>query len=117
MVRKNLEAHKIPYKIKRGDTVEVICGKNKGEKGKVLKVMRKEDRVIIEQVNYIYKHLRKSQNHPKGGRVQKESPIAYSNVMIICPHCNRRTRTNMVFENEGEKSEKRRSCKKCKGLF
>jgi len=109
--------NKSPLRIKRGDTVEVIRGKNKGKRGKVLKVNPKDARIIVEQVNYIFKHLRKSQEHPKGGRIEKEAPFAYSNVQIVCPHCNKRTRIGITFEKSAERVEKRRQCKQCGGVF
>ncbi len=119
MKRKHAKYKQMPYKIKRGDIVEVIRGKaqNKGQRGKVLKVLKNDARIVVERINYIYKHLRKSQEHPRGGRVEKEAPIAYSNVMLVCPHCNRRTRVNMVIEKVGDKDQKRRKCKKCGGVF
>ncbi len=117
MAKKSKVLQRMPYKIKRGDNVEVLTGKAKGSRGKVLKVLKGEGRVIVEQVNYIFKHLRKSQEHPKGGRIQMEAPLSISNVMLICPHCNRRSRVNMIYEKVGDKPEKRRSCKKCNGIF
>ncbi len=114
---KNTKENKNSFRIKRGDMVEVIRGKNKGKRGKVLKVDTKDARIIVEQVNYIFKHLRKSQEHPKGGRIEKEAPFAYSNVQIVCPHCNKRTRIGVSFEKSTERVEKRRQCKQCDGLF
>lgn len=100
-------------KIKRGDTVEVIRGdaKIKGQRGKVLRVIRKDNAVVIENVNYVYKHLRRSQEHPKGGRVEREAPIDISNVMLICPETNKKTRVGFTLVEEGGKKVKKRLCK------
>lgn len=70
-------------KIRKDDTVLVLTGDDRGKKGRVLRVMRDEDRVVVEGVNYIWKHLRKTQQNPQGGRLQKEAPIALSNVKVL----------------------------------
>lgn len=100
-------------KIKRGDTVEVIRGdaKIKGQRGKVLRVLPKKNAVVIENVNYVFKHLRRSQEHPRGGRVEKEAPIDISNVMLVCPETNKRTRVGYKFVEEAGKQVKKRVCK------
>ena len=67
--------------IKKGDTVKVISGDNKGKIGKVLQVLAKEERVIVEGVNIVSRHTRPSNAHPDGGIIKKEAPIAISNVM------------------------------------
>lgn len=66
--------------VKRGDTVLIIAGEDRGKTGRVLKVMPTENRVIVEGINFIWRHTRPSQTNPKGGRVQKEAPIHASNV-------------------------------------
>lgn len=106
-------------RIKRGDTVEVIRGdsRNKGRRGKVLSVDRRKNEVVIENVNYVKKHLRRSQEHPKGGRVEREAPLDMSNVMVVCPSCSRATRIGFVTVKEGEKDVKHRKCKKCEATF
>ena len=69
-------------KIRVGDTVQVIAGKDKGKQGEVLQVLRKENRVIVEGVNVVTKHVKPSQTDPEGGIVNKEAPIHVSNVAI-----------------------------------
>ena len=70
------------FHIKRGDVVEVTKGDDAGKTGKVLQVLTKQDRAVVEGLNQIKKHLRKSQDNPKGGIVQKEAPIAIANLKL-----------------------------------
>lgn len=101
------------FHIKKGDVVRVIAGKDAlaGKVGKVLRVFTTEERVIVEGVNYVYKHMRKSQDHPKGGRIEKEAPIHISNVMLVCPSCEKPTRVRI--NRNAETSGYERVCKKC----
>jgi large subunit ribosomal protein L24 len=69
-------------KIKKGDTVSVIAGDEKGKSGKVLLVMPESGRVLVEGVNFVKKHMQKTQDDPQGGIVEKEAPIAISNLKI-----------------------------------
>ena len=70
-------------KIKKGDTVKVIAGGNKGKTGTVMQVLRKEDRVLVESVNVVTKHVKPSPANPQGGIEKKEAPIHISNVMVV----------------------------------
>lgn len=81
----NTPTKKIKFKVKKGDYVEVISGNHRGEKGKILKVMPKKHKVIVEGVNYIFRHVKKSQKNPQGGRIQKEAPLHISNVKLYNP--------------------------------
>ncbi len=96
-------------KIKKKDIVVVITGKDKGKKGEVLKVLPKENRVIVSKVNIVKKHMRPTQTRP-GGIKEIESPIHISNVMLICPKCAQPTRVGFTFLPDGKKV---RVCKKC----
>jgi len=97
--------------IRKNDTVLVTTGKEKGKKGRVLSVITSEDKLIIERINIIKKHMKPSKKYTQGGIIEKESPIHRSNVMIVCPRCSKPSRVaNMTFE-DGKKS---RVCKKCK---
>ncbi|MHC4935069.1 MAG: 50S ribosomal protein L24 [Planctomycetota bacterium] len=69
--------------LKKGDTVQVISGEDKGKTGSVLVVDRENDRVTVQGVNLVYKHLRRSQKHPQGGRIQVEASVHISNVMLV----------------------------------
>ena len=96
--------------IKTNDTVEVITGDDKGQRGKVLSIDRGEGRLVVEGVNRVYKHVRRSQKNPQGGRLSKEMPIQISNVLLVCNRCNRGVRTGARLAKDGSKE---RYCKKC----
>lgn len=101
--------------IKKNDVVKVISGEYTGKTGKVLKVFPKENRVIVEGVNFIKRHLKKG--HPQaqqGGIVQKESPVQASNLMLLCTKCNKTTRVAM---QELADKKKVRVCKHCKEII
>ncbi|MFW6266090.1 MAG: 50S ribosomal protein L24 [Halanaerobiales bacterium] len=97
-------------RIKKGDQVEVIAGKDKGKRGEVLSVQPKEDRVIVEGINIVHRHQRPTQDMPQGGIIENEAPIHISNVMLVCPHCDERTRFSVDKIEDGSKV---RVCKKC----
>ena len=96
-------------KIKRDDLVLVIAGKDKGRRGKVLRVFPRRNRVMVENVNVVKRHQRPTQTI-QGGIIEKEAPIHLSNVMLICPKCGESTRVGFKFLQDGRKV---RSCKKC----
>ena len=95
-------------KIKKGDTVRVITGKDKGKEGKVLSVSQETSRIIVEGVNMVTKHM-KASGANQGGIVHQEAPIHVSNVMLVCPKCNAATRVG--FSRKDGKVT--RICKKC----
>ncbi|MGB9812674.1 MAG: 50S ribosomal protein L24 [Thermovenabulum sp.] len=96
--------------IKKGDTVVVISGKDKGKKGKVLRVFPKESRAIVEGVNMATKHKKPSPKFPQGGIIHQELPIYTSKLMIVCGKCGKATRVGHTFLEDGTKV---RVCKKC----
>jgi len=96
--------------IRANDTVEVISGDDKGLRGKVLRLDRGARRILVEGVNRVKKHVRKSQKNPQGGVLSKEAAIALSNVMLVCQACNTATRTGARFGPDGVKE---RFCKQC----
>ncbi|POZ92802.1 50S ribosomal protein L24 [Petrotoga halophila] len=98
------------YKIKRDDTVIVISGKDKGKKSKVLRVIPKDKKVIVDNVNVVKKHQRPTQKMREGGIIEQPSPIDISNVMLVCPNCDQKTRVGFKFLEDGSKV---RYCKKC----
>ena len=97
------------YHVKKNDLVMVTTGKDKGKTGKVLRINRKKDRLIVEKVNMVKKHVRPSQK-AKGGIMEKESSIHVSNVMIYCEKCTKPVRTGTKVLEDGKKV---RFCKKC----
>ena len=98
-------------KIKKGDTVQVIKGKDRGKKGKVLRISPDENRTIVEGLNLIKKHRRKTREDQQGGIVSIEAPINISNLMLLCKNCNRAVRVGFTLLKDGTKS---RFCKSCK---
>lgn len=97
-------------RIKKGDRVKVISGKDKGKEGKILRNIRDKGMVVVEGINMATKHVRPTQNNPQGGIVKQESPIYDSKVMLVCPSCGEPTRVNRAFLEDGQKV---RLCKKC----
>jgi large subunit ribosomal protein L24 len=102
-------------KIKKGDTVLVIAGDDKGKTGKVLKVFPNKSRVIVEGVNFIKRHTKQSRRAQKGGIVEKEGTVHVSNLMLSCPKCSTPSKvTYKTLETEGEKKTRRlRICRQC----
>ena len=92
------------------DMVEVIAGQDKFTRGKILKVLPKKRKVVVEGVNRIYKHVRRSQRNPKGGQLSKEMPVSISNVMLVCGSCGKPARMGSRYSDDGSKQ---RFCKKC----
>ncbi|MBN2211975.1 MAG: 50S ribosomal protein L24 [Sedimentisphaerales bacterium] len=91
-------------KIKKGDTVEVMAGDDKGRRGKVLRVDVVRQVVVVEGVNRLYKHVRPSRRNPQGGRLQVERPIHISNVQVVSPKTDRPTRVKFTQDAEGKKT-------------
>jgi large subunit ribosomal protein L24 len=100
--------------VRKGDDVVVICGKDKGKRGKVLFVDVKKGRVKVEKINLIKRHVRPSQKHPQGGIVEKEGTIHISNVMMWDPKAQRGTRTAIRFigDDKGKTRQKTRVSKR-----
>jgi len=88
-------------RVRQGDSVVVISGKEKGTRGRVLRVVPKEDRVVIEGVNIRTKHIKPNQANPQGGRVKREYPIHLSNVMLADPKTGEPTRVRMSILADG----------------
>jgi len=101
--------------VKKNDTVEVIAGDDSGKKGKVLNIMTKDMRVVVEGVNYIQKHVKRSEKNPQGGRMQKEAPVSSSNVLVICQNksCEKNGKGVRVKQKFLENGDKVRVCYKC----
>ncbi len=87
------------FKIKTGDEVIVIAGKDKGLKGKVLKVIKSKDRVLVEHVNMIKKHIKPSTENPQGGIEEREAPIHISNVALVDPKSGKATRVGYEIKD------------------
>ena len=98
-------------RIKKDDTVVVITGKDKGRSGKVLMVMPKEERVVVEGVNMVKRHTSPSMKHPQGGVIAKEAPMHVSNVALRDPKTGKATRVGFKFVGEGAQRRKVRVAK------
>ncbi|MEK7512772.1 MAG: 50S ribosomal protein L24 [Patescibacteria group bacterium] len=100
-------------RIKKGDTVKIIAGKDRGKTGKVQHIDRDGDRISVEGLNLFKKHVRPRRQGEKGEVVQVVRPMRISNVMLVCPSCVKPTRVGARFEND----RKVRVCKKCNATF
>lgn len=89
--------------VKKGDTVQVVAGVNKGATGKVMRVMPDKNRVLVEGVNLAHKHVRPTQRNPQGGRIRVERPIHISNVQPVSPKTSKATRVKFVTDAKGNK--------------
>jgi len=100
--------------IKKDDKVKIITGKDKGKIGKVLKVIRKKDRILIEHINIVKRHSKPSAKNRQGGILETESPIHWSNVMLMCNKCMTPIRIKMQRLDDGKKI---RICRKCNEII
>ena len=97
-------------KIKKGDRVIVLTGKDKGRSGQVLQVMPKDNRVLVAGINMVKRHTRPTQQLPQGGILEKEASVHISNLQVICGKCGKPTRIGHKVLANGQKM---RACKKC----
>ncbi len=88
--------------IKKGDTVVVITGENKGQKGRVLEIVRKTNRAIVEGVNLMKKHTKPNAENPQGGIIEQEAPVHISNLMLIDPKSGEPTRISRKLNDKGD---------------
>ncbi|MFN3689937.1 MAG: 50S ribosomal protein L24 [Fimbriimonadales bacterium] len=97
-------------KIRTGDTVEVIAGKDKGQRGRVIRVYPRENRVVVDGLNLVWKHKKPRMLNQKGDKIQMAAPLFACKVMLVCPHCDKKTRVGRV---RGQDGKLYRVCKKC----
>ncbi len=101
-------------RIKKGDKVKILSGKDKGKAGKVLQIFNKRNKISIEGANLLFKNMRPKKQGEKGQRIQFPAPISIGNVTLVCPKCNKTTRLGFkILENK----KKVRVCKKCKEII
>ena len=106
---------RVRMNLRKNDTVQVITGRDAGKQGKVLKVLREKNRVIVQGVGFTKKHTRPNpQRNIKGGIAEREAPIHASNVMIVCGECGKRTCIGSRTLADGNKV---RICRKCDGAL
>jgi len=96
--------------VRRGDTVAVISGRERGKRGKVLRVLGDKARVVIEKINMVKKHQRPTQKLRQGGIIEREGALALSNVLLVCSRCDKPSRTGIKELADGRKV---RVCKRC----
>jgi large subunit ribosomal protein L24 len=96
--------------LRKDDKVKVLAGKDKGKVGKVLKVLRKKERVLVENINTMKRHTRPSAQNRQGGIIESEAPIHWSNVQLMCNKCITPVRIKMQRLDDGKKV---RICRKC----
>ena len=101
-------------KIKKNDMVKIIAGKDKGKSGKVLKILSGGNRVIVQGMNFVKKHVKRRRQEDQGGIVEQEASLDISNISVICKRCSQPVRTSMDVLADGSKV---RYCKKCKEVL
>jgi large subunit ribosomal protein L24 len=99
-------------KIKKGDRVRVLSGKDRGKEGEVMRVMPAANKVIVDGVNVAKRHQRPTRTTMQGGIIDKDMPIHVSAVAVVCPSCHKPTRVGYRFDDGGAKV---RICRKCGG--
>ncbi len=107
-------------RIRKDDRVKVIAGKDRGAEGRVIRYIPDTDKVLVEGVNHVTKHVPLRANNrgqQEGGIIETEAFFSASNVQPICPSCSKPTRVGFVLESEGDRRSKVRSCRHCQGTF
>lgn len=94
----------------KDDIVQIRAGVNRGDRGRVVSVDREKEMVVVEGINVVHKHVRRTRRNPQGGRLTKSLPIPQARVQVVCPSCSQATRVGAKFEEDGSKH---RLCKKC----
>jgi large subunit ribosomal protein L24 len=96
--------------VRRGDTVAVIAGRERGKRGKVLRVLPEASRVVVEKINMMKKHQRPTQKLRQGGIIEREASLALSNVLLVCGRCDKPSRAGIKILGDGRKV---RVCRRC----
>ncbi len=104
----------LAIKVRRGDTVKVLRGRDRGKEGKIMAVIFKERRVIVEGLNMVSQHVKPRRSNEKGQRVRIAAPLQVSNVQVICPQCRKATRITIRRNEDGSRD---RVCKKCQAVI
>ena len=101
--------------VRKNDFVQVMTGDDSGKKGKILQVLPDKKRVLIEGVNYVQRHIRKSEKNPQGGRMQMEAPVSWSNVLVVCQNksCEKSGKGVRIRRKFLDNGDKIRVCCKC----
>lgn len=113
MARLQTKVKKVTLKVRTGDTVKILRGKDKGKVGKVLAALTTQRRILVEGINMVYKHIRPRRAGEKGQRVSVAAPVPVSNTQLVCPSCKRSTRVGI--DRSG--GMRKRVCKRCKATL
>jgi large subunit ribosomal protein L24 len=100
--------------VKKGDTVLVLTGKDKGKKGKILKAQPAKERVVVQGISMVTRHVKPRRQGEAGGRIEQESTIHVSNVKLVCPKCNKPTKAVHQLVEKNGKLVSVRACSECK---
>lgn len=100
--------------IKKNDTILIISGDEKNKRGRVLDVSPKKGKILVEKINIIKRHMKPSKKYTQGGIIEKEAPLHRSNMMLVCPKCDKATRIEYKILESGTKV---RVCKKCREVL
>ncbi|MCD6224486.1 MAG: 50S ribosomal protein L24 [Deltaproteobacteria bacterium] len=100
--------------LKKDDKVKIIAGKDRDKIGKIVKVIRKDSRVLVEKINIVKKHSKPSATNRQGGIIEQEAPLHWSNVMLVCNKCLKAVRIKMKLLEDGKKV---RVCRKCNEMI
>lgn len=109
MAQKTAQTTPTKARIKKGDTVVILAGKERGKQGKVLHVMPAQSKVVVEKLNLIKRHTKPGRSN-KGGIVEKEGALPLAKVMVVCPHCAKPARLGIAMLEGGRRL---RRCKRC----
>lgn len=101
-------------KVRKDDTVKVIAGKDKDKTGKVLKVLPRKGRALVENINIVFKNMRKTKQHQQAGIIKREGPVEITNLQVVCSKCGKSTRVGFTKLEDGRKV---RICKKCEEIM
>lgn len=101
-------------KLRKGDTVLVLRGKDRGKKGKILKLFTEPETALVENINQVKKHMRRTRDNPKGGIILRENPTRLANLLLVCPRCSKPTRVGFMILAD---RTKKRMCRKCKEIL
>jgi large subunit ribosomal protein L24 len=109
-----MSASAVKTKIKKGDTVMVMTGRERGKTGKVLSMLLEDGKVIVEKLNVIKRHTKPNQKVKQGGIIEREAPLALANVMFLCGNCSKPVRVGIKLLDDGRRV---RICKKCQEVI
>jgi large subunit ribosomal protein L24 len=101
--------------IRKDDIVQILTGDDRGNTGRVLRILADENKVVVEGINRVYKHMKPNRRNAQGGRLSKEMPVAASNVLLYCSTCRRGVRIGARYADDGHKERFCRNCKNSLG--